>query len=231
MSSKKLAVFDIDKTLSREFLVTPIIKSEEESGLIASGTYAKSLELLLAIKSGHLEYEDAAHRLLVVHAEALKGQRVADIEKHTRDYLGKHAELFHSFSVPTMKLLRPTHELVVVTAEPEYMARAVAETLGMDGVLSSEYEVRAGVFTGKLAVSLAHRSEKRRLIGDLRPNIAFGDSAGDIEMLEHAHNAFCISPDAALMAKAQQRGWRVFDGDSDAEIVLSSIKECLGSSI
>ena len=224
MSYKKLATFDIDKTLSRQFLITPIIQSEEESGFVASGTHERSMRVLEAVKSGQLEYEEAAHNLLVVHAEGLKGQRIADLGKHARDYLGKHAELFRSFAVPTTKLLRSTHELVAVTAEPEYMARAVAETLGIDRVISSEYEVCEGVFTGKLAVSLAHRSEKRRLIGDLRPDLAFGDSAGDIEMLEHAHNAFCISPDAVLLAKAQACGWKVFDGDSDAESILSSVR-------
>jgi phosphoserine phosphatase len=229
MYSKKIATFDIDKTLSKEFLITPIIQSEEKSELVVSGTYEKSMEILGDVKSGWLEYEDAAHRLLVVHAQGLKGQRVSILEAHTREYLGRHTELFRGFGVPVMKMLGATHELIAVTAEPEYMARSVVQTLGMDKALASQYEVASGLFTGRVAISLAHRSEKRRLIGGLRPDVAFGDSAGDIEMLEHSHNAYCISPDAVLSAKAKECDWKVFNGDTDTEMILASIQECLES--
>jgi phosphoserine phosphatase len=224
MKPKRLAVFDIDKTLSREFLVVPIIRAEEDSQLLAPGTFSKVAELLIALKDGKLEYEDAAHQVLVAHAAGLQGKDITELHEHARSFLNRHAELFRRFGGEVVNLLRPTHELVAVTAEPEYMARAVVENLDMDRALASRYDVKDGKFTGKINRSLAHRTEKRNLIGDLRPDFAFGDSAGDIEMLSHAHYAFCISPDVELEGVAKEKGWERFDGEDDTEEIILSIE-------
>src|SRR5688572_9341926 len=196
-----LATFDFDKTLSRKFLITPIIQAEQEAGLLAPGTYEESAALLAEVSCGAIEYEDGAERLLAIHAVGLRGRGIDELQDHARAYLSKHSELFRTFSTGSMDLLRPTHELVAVTAEPEYMAEAVVDYLDMDRAIATQYEVSLGRFTGRVAVSLTHRSQKRKLIGPLHPHVAFGDSAGDIMMLEHAQNAYCISPDGEL-AKA-----------------------------
>lgn len=228
MQSNKIAAFDIDRTLSKEFLVVPIIRAEEEAGLLPPGTFERVMGVLSALKNGELEYEDAAHRVLVAHAIGLQGRKVAKLYEHAQSYLHQHLELFRRFNNPVIDLLRPTHELIAVTAEPAYMAQVVVELLGMHRALSSEYEAKEGQFTGKLTRSLAHHREKRHIIGELRPDLAFGDSAGDIEMLAHAHQAFCISPDQTLEVKAKEQGWPIFDGDSDVEKIVSSIQGYLG---
>lgn len=227
METKGLAVFDIDKTLSREFLIVPIIRAEEGEGLLSSGTFNEVRRLLAALKNGDIEYEDAAHQVLVAHAAGLQGRRIDELHEHARVFLQQHTELFRHFGSQVMRLLQPTHRLIAVTAEPAYMASAVAETLKMDGVLSSEYATHKGRFTSEITCSLAHRTEKRRLIGDLRPDFAFGDSAGDIEMLAHAYHAFCISPDTALTAEARANNWKIFNGDSDADQLCITLKKCL----
>ncbi len=227
MKSKNLAVFDIDKTLSREFLVAPIIQAEEKSQLLTPGTFGKVVELLTALRNGEMEYEDAAHQVLVTHAAGLQGKDITALHEHARSFLDQHTELFRRFGGEVMAVLRPTHELVAVTAEPEYMAMAVVERLNMDRALASQYDVKDGKFTGRINRSLAHRTEKRNLIGDLRPDFGFGDSAGDIEMLSHAHHALCISPDAELEGVAREKGWEIFNGEDDTENLILSIKEYL----
>lgn len=201
----------------------PIVRAEEEGGFLPSGTFGEVMKILSAVKSGDLKYEDGAHQMLEVHAASLRGQAVESLYEYTRIFLTIHGNLFRRFGAEVMNLLNPTHELIAVTAEPEYMARAVADSLGMDGVLSSEYEIMGGVFTGNVTRSLAHRDSKRSLLSEVRPNFAFGDSSGDIEMLSHARHAFCIAPDDELAAAARENSWETFDGDNDTTLITESI--------
>lgn len=207
--------------------MVPIIQAEEQSQLLAPGTFGKVVELLTALKNGEMEYEHAAHQVLVTHATGLQGKEVTALHDHARSFLAQHTQLFRRFGGEVVKLLQPTHELIAVTAEPEYMALAVVENFNMNMALASQYAVVDGEFTGKVNRSLAHRTEKRNLLGDLRPDFAFGDSAGDIEMLSHAHHAICISPDAELEDIAKEKGWESFDGENDTEKIILSIKKYL----
>ncbi|MGD8373424.1 MAG: haloacid dehalogenase-like hydrolase [Candidatus Woesebacteria bacterium] len=227
MIHKSLAAFDIDRTLSREFLVVPIMRAEVESGLLASEVFTEVMRLLAVLKSGKLGYEDTAHQILTVHAEGLQGRTVDELFRNSRTFLSDHTELFRQFGSEVMSLLHSTHKLLAVTAEPEYMAQAVVETLDMDGAISSVYQTEDGQFTGKVNRSLAYRREKRRLLGEMRPDFAFGDSVGDADMLLHAHHAFCINPDVELAAIAQRHNWRVFNGEEDTEKIIQSISCCL----
>lgn len=219
-----LAAFDIDNTLTRTFLVLPVMKSERDSGLLDPRSYDEAVAHLSALRRNEVDYETAAHGVLVSHAKGLSGKRCEELKDHAHEFVKSHPELVRSFAAKVMDLLGRTHELVAVTAEPEYMAYAVVALLGMDRALTSRYGVKSGVFTGDIDVSLAHRDEKRRIIGPMRPDIAFGDSAGDIEMLAHAHNAYCISPDEVLRREAEKQSWEVFDGDQDEEQIIASVR-------
>ena len=227
VKEKSIAVFDIDKTLSKDFLIVPIMYAEEEAGFLPTGTFNGVTKILTSVKNGQIAYEDAAHQLLEVHATGLRGRQVDSLYEYSRIFLNLHGDLFRRFSAEVISLLSPTHELMAVTAEPEYMARAVVESLGMDSILSSQYEVVGGQFTGRVSRSLAHRDNKRELLGGLRPNFAFGDSSGDIEMLSRARYAFCIAPDDELASRAQHHGWDVFNGDEDVPMIMQSVTRYL----
>jgi phosphoserine phosphatase len=133
--------------------------------------------------------------------------------------------VFRDFARPALAHLRNTHELIAVTAEPEYMARAVATTLDLHRIISSCYQAHDGIFTGEVAISLTHRDQKRLLIGDIHPQFAFGDSAGDIEMLSHAQKACCIAPDDELRSRAQAAGWLIFDGEHDTDKIIAAVTD------
>ncbi|HMH70168.1 MAG TPA: haloacid dehalogenase-like hydrolase [Candidatus Saccharimonadales bacterium] len=220
----RLAAFDIDNTLTNTFLVLPVMKSERDSGLLDPGSYDEAVAHLNALRRKEVDYETAAHGVLMSHAQGLSGKKYDELKDHAHEFVGSHPELLRSFAAKIMKLLKPTHELVAVTAEPEYMASVVVALLGMDRALTSRYAAPAGTFTGEIDVSLAHRNEKRRVIGPMRPDIAFGDSAGDIEMLAHAHSAYCISPDDVLKQEAEKRNWEVFNGDQDERQIIASVR-------
>jgi phosphoserine phosphatase len=224
---ERISCFDIDGTLSEGLLFVPLVKSEHDSGQLGDEAFAQINELLMAYKSGDLEYEDAVERLLQAHAGGLRGEKYQDLKQHAENFLQAHEkELFHKFGREVIQLLGPEHTLFVVTAEPQYIAEAVADMYGMHGHISSIYVEKDGKFTGEVERSLAHRSAKASLIQDYDIEFAFGDSEGDIDMLGNAKHSYAISSTESLEKVAKERNWQVFDGN-DTKGIIDSISRSL----
>jgi phosphoserine phosphatase len=224
---EQISCFDIDGTLSEGLLCIPLVKSEHERGYLNSGAFARINELLLAYKSGDLNYEDAVEKLLQAHAEGLLGEKHQDLKEHAEQFLESHEkELFRKFGREVMQVLKTEHRLFVVTAEPQYLAEAVTDMYGIHGHLSSIYAEAAGRFTGKVERSLAHRSAKASLLQNYEIEYAFGDSEGDIDMLGNAKYPYAISATKGLETIAKERHWQVFDGN-DTEGIVASVKKTL----
>ncbi len=224
----RISCFDIDGTLSEGLLFVPLVKSEHKSGHLSNDAFGQINELLAAYKSGDLEYEDAVERLMRAHAAGLRGERHQDLKRHAEKFLRAHEkELFHKFVKEVIQVLRVEHQLFVVTAEPRYLAEAVAGMYGIHGCISSIYAEKDDKFTGEVERSLAHRTAKASLIQGYDIEFAFGDSEGDIDMLGSAKYSYAISPTEGLETVAKARSWQVFDGN-DAQGIVDSIKKTLG---
>ena len=224
---ERAACFDIDGTLAKGMLFVPLMKSEHESGLLGADSFQNIQELLGKYKSGEIAYEDAVDKLLVAHAEGLKGASYEAVRTHAETFLrGDEQLLFRGFGRAAIDLLRADQQLLVVTAEPQYLADAVGSLFGMDGYISSEYGVVQDVFTGVVTKSLAHRSAKLEALQSYDVSYAFGDSEGDIDMLEQADRSFCISPTPGLRDVAEARHWLTYDGE-DTEAIVEGIKQTL----
>lgn len=224
---ERISCFDIDGTLSEGLLFVPLVRSEHTNGYLTDDSYARINELLLAYKSGDLEYEDAVESLMQAHAQGLRGERHQDLKKHAERFLESNGEkLFHKFGRDVIRILKSEHRLFVVTAEPQYLAEAIVNMYGLDGHLSTIYAESEGSFTGEIKRSLAHRSAKALLLQGYEIEYAFGDSEGDIDMLDNANYPYAISPTKGLETVAKEHNWQVFDGN-DKEGILSSIKKTL----
>jgi HAD superfamily phosphoserine phosphatase-like hydrolase len=224
---ERISCFDIDGTLSEGLLFIPLVKSEHESGYLSDDMFAQINELLVAYKSGNLEYEDAVEQLLRAHAEGLRGEGHQDLKLHAEKFLQAHEKkLFHKFGKEVTRILGAEHRLFVVTAEPQYLAEAVADMYGIHEYISSIYSEKDDKFTGGVERSLAHRTAKASLIQDYEVGFAFGDSEGDIDMLGNAKYPYAISPTEDLEKVAKDRNWQVFDGN-DTKGIIGSINRTL----
>jgi phosphoserine phosphatase len=221
---ERISCFDIDGTLAKGMLFVPLMKSEHESGYLTIESFHTIQVLLGKYKSGEIAYEDAVEQLLVTHAEGLKGVSYEAVRTHAETFLLRNEhDLFRKFGRAAVDLLHVDQKLFVVTAEPQYLADAVADMYGMDGYISTEYGVEGGSFTGIVKKSLAHRLAKLATLEPYDVRYAFGDSEGDIDMLRRAAHPFCISPTPGLRSEAEKRQWRIYDGD-DTESIVAAIK-------
>jgi HAD superfamily hydrolase (TIGR01490 family) len=109
------------------------------------------------------------------------------------------------------------HLLAILSSSPTYVTRPIAETLGLDEVLSTQFEVEGGQFTGKLVgpacygkgkVHWAENLVARKSV-DLSSSWFYTDSYSDLPMLERVGNRVVVNPDPRLRRTARQRGWTV----------------------
>jgi HAD superfamily hydrolase (TIGR01490 family) len=109
------------------------------------------------------------------------------------------------------------HLLALLSSSPTYVTRPIAETLGLEEVLSTQFEVEAGLFTGKLVgpacfgkgkVHWAEELVTRKAV-DLGSSWFYTDSYSDLPMLERVGNRVVVNPDPRLRRAAKQRGWPV----------------------
>lgn len=215
---KMSACYDIDGTLAKGMLVIPLIMSEHSHGILSETTFIKLNNILEQYKSGDITYEVAAQQLLETHAAGLKDQTQSVLETHADKFVQKNTALFRSFGKGVIELLRSRYTQVIVTSEPQYLAKAIASYYGADEVLSTQYEVVDGRFTGKISSSLASRESKLEALRGHEVAYAFGDSESDIEMLRMSANAYCINPTDGLRRVGVESGWKIYDGN-DMEIV------------
>jgi HAD superfamily hydrolase (TIGR01490 family) len=109
------------------------------------------------------------------------------------------------------------HLLAILSSSPTYVTRPIAETLGLDEVLSTQFEVADGAFTGKLIgpacfgkgkVHWAEEMVTRRSV-DLGSSFFYTDSYSDLPMLERVGHGVVVNPDPRLKRAAKRRGWPV----------------------
>jgi HAD superfamily hydrolase (TIGR01490 family) len=111
------------------------------------------------------------------------------------------------------------HVLAILSTSPTYVTRPIAETLGIEEVISTKFEVEAGQFTGRLVgpacvgkgkVHWAEDLGARRQV-DLGKSWFYTDSYTDLPMLERVGNQVVVNPDPRLRRTAKRRGWPVHD--------------------
>ena len=109
------------------------------------------------------------------------------------------------------------HLLAILSSSPTYVTRPIAETLGLDEVLSTQFEVEGGQFTGKLigpacfGAGKVHWAEDlgaRKAI-DLQSSFFYTDSYSDMPMLERVGHGVVVNPDPRLRRAAKRHGWPV----------------------
>lgn len=192
-----IAAFDFDKTLSSRDNMLPFLRSVCGRGRVDRALV--QLIPLLVAGCAYDRFRDRAkcsllRRLLAGRAESelrANGKRFAD------------QVTTHHLRVDVLERARwhraQGHELVLVSASLSLYLGAVAERLGFDAALGTELEVDdAGRLTGELRGPNVRRQEKvarlERWVGGNGAFVwAYGDSAGDRELLDHADRAIRVS--------------------------------------
>lgn len=209
---KPVALFDFDNTLYHGFSYFDLLQKQTEEGLLRPHIVRTAHDAMEEYKSGTIEYEETVVRLLDIYAAGLKGKAYATIYDSTHEFYRNSTKVY-DFTRKVFNLLRATHNICLVTGEPQFIAQSIADIYGFEDYYATEYQVADGTFTGSIVTYLASRYEKHTAINHLlqdhraQGSFAFGDSEGDMEMLAAVEYPICINPTAGLRERASQHDW------------------------
>ncbi|HVI69154.1 MAG TPA: HAD-IB family phosphatase [Magnetospirillaceae bacterium] len=221
-----IAFFDIDNTMYDGFSYFALLEKQVGEGLIKQGILTDALASMQKYKAKTQDYETTIVELLDMYAAGLTGVKYAAVLESTKQFYEK-SDKFFAYVAPTFKKLKGSHDIALVTGEPQFVAEAVKELFGANSYYSTEYEVVDGMFTGSVASYLASRHEKHDAIKHLmqgygaKNSFAFGDSEGDIEMLRAVEYPICLKATDGLCAIAVEKGWDMPDIDEVTKLVVS----------
>jgi phosphoserine phosphatase len=216
MEQKKIALFDIDKTIYNGYLIVPLAEYFFKEHAISHDIVGSLYHDLHLYRSKQINYETTVESFNAHLAMGLKNHQPDSILRTTTTFLGAEEGCnFFPFTEPLMKLLKRSYDIYLVTGEVQCVGEAVAEYFSLSGYVSTEMEVVNGMFTGNIRRSLAKKEGKRDAIGHIlshhphEDSLAFGDSEGDIDMLSKVAHAFCINATEGLLDVACTQGWHI----------------------
>lgn len=187
-----VAAFDLDGTLTRRDTLLPFLQR-----LCGTTRVMRALvpewSAVPAAARGALDRDAMKSRVL---ARLLRGWSAVEIEEAAADYATHviRARLRPDTTARVEWHQQQGHRLVIVSASPELYVGPIAHTLGFEAALATRLEVVDGRLTGRLAGANVRGPEKvrrlREYLGEAGITLwAYGDSAGDRELLAAADHA------------------------------------------
>jgi phosphatidylglycerophosphatase C len=185
-----IACFDFDGTLTRSDTLGPFLRGVAGNGAFLRALAGDAPRLALA-GAGAASRDDAKERML---GRLLGGRAHADLVTHGHAYADQVvARRMRRDMVDRVRWhVARGHEIAIVSASLDVYVDRVADLLGVESVLCSRLEVDDdGRVTGRLVGGncrgLAKAARIREQFGaDGYELWAYGDSAGDTEMLAAA---------------------------------------------
>lgn len=198
MSDRAIAAFDFDGTLTRRDTFAGFLR--EVAGMRALlGASLADLPRLALAAAGRGSRDDAKQRMLSRLFTGLPADEVATLGRAYGTRLAEAA--LRPGALAWLRRHRDLgHEIVIVSASLDSYLTEVGHRLGVDAVLSTTLEVGDdGLLTGRMLGPNCRGAEKvARLtahLGGERDGVvvwAYGDSAGDRELLAFADHPFRV---------------------------------------
>ncbi len=209
-----IAFFDLDHTL---------LDGDSDSSfldyLVQHGHAENSIQIEKeAVHQAYMEGKpwQAVYRTLLQRIYG--GQPVAALESLARSHAKEHAlpMLFAGARGLIAEQAAKGHQLVLLTTTNQVVVDPIADSLGLDHVLSTRLEIQDAHFTGKLvgdtfctgpAKATALLDYCQQTGTDPKHCAMFGDGRSDLEALEAVGEPVAVHAIPELAKRARERGW------------------------
>ena len=113
------------------------------------------------------------------------------------------------------------HRLILLTGSPDFIVEPLATSLKIDQVVAGRLEKSGDTFTGHMIEPYPYRHGKRLAAEqladeqslDLRASYMYGDSPGDLPILEAVGHPRVVNPIRGMRHIAGRRGWPILRWD------------------
>ncbi|MDD3648299.1 MAG: HAD-IB family phosphatase [Candidatus Dojkabacteria bacterium] len=228
---RKLALFDIDKTIFDGYIILHLASFQTELGIISQKINDNLQSIAKKYSNGLLPYEIAQRKINEYYAVGLKDLSYAVVVNSTNEFIKSNRDMFYPYVERLFYKLKNSYDIYLVTGEFEFIANACKENLSAYDFFASKCEIVNKKFSGRVEKHLAFGREKEKEVKSLiekytnKGSFAVGDSEGDIDMLKLVEHAFCINPTPQLEKEANRNSWVI----TNEEVIFNQIMRRLGS--
>ena len=155
------------------------------------------------------------------HKAYLSGKSVTAIEAHAQTFFWKQVcprisqAARHRIDIHRAQ----NHRVVLLTGCPDFLVEPLATFLKVDDVMAGQLDRCGTVFTGKMIEPYPYREGKlqaaQRLASEhgirLEESYMYGDSPGDLSMLEAVGHPRVVNPIRGMKRVAIERRWPILD--------------------
>lgn len=217
----KYAFFDVDKTIYKGYSENALMRYIDENNIFGKKPLAEVSRIDKLYLDKKISYNEAVDLIGNIISNVVKGQTVEEMEKVVGELMGDSKEQFEDWFFPVYELLKSNgFKSILVSGSNEIIIAKVAQIIGDDiEYYCTELEKKEGVYTGR---NFGHMNglkkkevvEKFENIGEDIFSIGFGDSPGDIPMLESVDKAFVFyqTDHPEMEDVVKDKGWVMFKG-------------------
>jgi HAD superfamily hydrolase (TIGR01490 family) len=192
---KKIAAFfDIDGTLYREGMITAIFKKLIKSDIISQELWYNELKERYDRWDKRIgNYDDYLVKMAELYIDAVKGLHQSQIEFIAKKVIQQKGDKVYTFIRDRITWHKNEgHRIITVSGSPFELVKEMSIKYGFDDYYGSRYEVDDQQrYTGKV-FPMWDSSNKKATIDslvskydiDLSESYAYGDTAGDFQMLK-----------------------------------------------
>lgn len=222
MTSRRLALFDLDHTL------LPLDSDYQWADYLARTGRAgdpdearrRNDDLMDRYNRGELTAEQAAEFMLGL----LAAHAPFELAAWHDDFM---AEVIRPSITPAARELVESHLeagdlCAVVTATNSFVTAPIARAFGIPHLVATDAEVQRGRYTGRILGTPSFKEGKVVRVNDwlgamglgladFSESFFYSDSVNDVPLLEKVTRPIAANPSPTLRAIAQERGWQVID--------------------
>jgi HAD superfamily hydrolase (TIGR01490 family) len=212
------AFFDVDNTLVPGAAIEiRFFRYLLRRGLVGAGEAARSLWFLLR----HIP--PISLHALRERKIYLEGKYPAAIEPLAHGFI--RSEICPRLSPDGLAALeghrRAGHALVLITGSLDFLITPLAAILEVKNVLAAQPERTSHGYTGRVVPPFPYGEGKRRLVEsfaqqhslELKDCYAYGDSPGDLDILQSVGYPLVVNPIRGMARVARRQGWPIVKWD------------------
>lgn len=213
---RRAALFDMDRTLVRKETASLYVKYQRRLGEATLSDAVKVLYWVAEYTLGIIDVEDVAKKVIGQLEGSREGLLTARCETWFEEYVRPH--VCEAGVDAVRRHLARGDVVAIVTGASKYATWPLARHLGIDHVVTTEFEVDPqGLFTGRVVAPLCYGTGKiartQRLADELgftlSDAIFYSDSLTDLPLLEAVGERVVVNPDPRLRRIARKRGWTI----------------------
>lgn len=215
-----MAVFDCDGTLWAADAGEGFFDWELKRGLVSAEIVRWARARYADYKAGKVDEDTMCAEMVTMH----RGLKEADVQTVAVEYFDQNfvEQIFPEMRELVRRLQKSRCDVWAVSSTNLWVILAGMKHCGIpqDRILAATAEVKDGIITDRMLRVPTGEGKPKAIhdaIGKI-PDVAFGNSRWDTEMLQMTRHAFAVNPNPDLEKTARQLRWPVYWPDGTSAI-------------